>query len=159
MSSPVNYDYDKDIVIANKTELEVANILSNAYSWKFIRTNNDNKYDLLFYSPKFNQYITIEVKEDFTCARTGNVGLEYSCRGKPSGISVSKADFYAYKLHTPSKAIKLVLLPTNTLKRLITERRYTRTVNGGDLGSDSLSYLFPLTTVLNSSVAITYIGT
>lgn len=63
----------------------------------FVRHNNDNKYDIEF--KKDNKSVFVEVKQDFSCFRTGNVGVEYSCRGKPSGISVSKADFYIYKIH------------------------------------------------------------
>jgi hypothetical protein len=85
--------------------------------------------------------VTIEVKEDFTCEKTGNVGMEYSCRGKPSGISVSKAEYYIYKLHTKD-GIVYVMHKTGILKNMIEEKKYFTTVNGGDKGSDSLNYLF-----------------
>lgn len=40
----------------------------------------------------------IEIKTDEMAARTGNVYIEYECRGRPSGIATSKAEFWAWVL-------------------------------------------------------------
>lgn len=40
--------------------------------------------------------IKLEVKKDDWAARTGNLALEFECRGKPSGILTTKADFYCF---------------------------------------------------------------
>jgi len=82
------------------------------------------------------------VKEDFIGERTGNVGLEYSCRGKSSGIETSEADFYIYKLHTRNHGIQYVQHKTSELKNKIKNVEYFTTVNGGDPDSNSLNYLF-----------------
>jgi hypothetical protein len=50
----------------------------------------------------------IEVKTDFIAHRTGNLAIEYECRGKPSGISVTDADYYAYCL--PLAPLKNIIL-------------------------------------------------
>lgn len=139
-----NYDFRKDLPIARKTEQEVAGILEKAYGLKIHTANNkDNRYDILGEN-KLGSKFTFEVKEDFTCERTGNVGLEFECRGKPSGIAVSQAEFYIYKLHTPKDGIEFYLFNTNFLKRMVEEERYFRIVNGGDEGSNSMNYLFKL---------------
>tara|TARA_R110002020_G_scaffold232609_1_gene444106 strand:- start:20 stop:376 length:357 start_codon:yes stop_codon:yes gene_type:complete len=39
---------------------------------------------------------TIEVKTDLKASETGRVFVEYESRGKPSGISTSKADYYCF---------------------------------------------------------------
>lgn len=136
------YDYKADKRIANESEKEVANLICKLMNCKLIEIGTDNKWDLKF--EKDGKFVTVEVKEDFTCCRTGNVGLEFSCRGKDSGISVSKADFYCYKLHEPDSSIGYYLIRTEVLKTLIKESRYHRIINGGDLGSNSLNYLFKL---------------
>jgi hypothetical protein len=41
--------------------------------------------------------VTIEVKSDKGAWKTGNVFVEYEYRGKPSGISTSEADYWAFE--------------------------------------------------------------
>lgn len=140
-----NYDYKKDYKIANRTEHEVAQLIQFANRGKVrrIEHNNDNKFDLKVTFLDGTK-ITIEIKEDFTCQRTGNVGLEYECRGKASGISVSQADVYLYKIHEPSGEITFWMIKTETLKKLIESQAFHRIVVGGDAGSNSKNYLFKL---------------
>ena len=137
-----HYDFRKDLKIANKTEKEIADYFVSK-GFELIEMRNDNKYDIKLKAPK-GQVITIEVKEDFTCERTGNIGVEYSCRGRDSGINVCQADFYIYKAHTPRDGIEYLMMETEKLKKIIELKWYHRTINGGDPGSDSLNYLFYL---------------
>lgn len=135
-----NYNFSQDLPIAIETEREVGDILWEKYKAEILNFHNTNKYDIL---AKINGVdYTFEVKEDFTCERTGNVGVEFECRGKPSGIQTSEADFYIYKIHTKSEGIRFYLIKTNTLKKIIEEKEYFRIVNGGDVGSNSMNYLF-----------------
>jgi hypothetical protein len=134
-----NYNYKQDKPIADQTEKEVAEIIRNRYNAIILEFGHTNAYDI---KAKINNKIyTFEVKEDFTCERTGNVGMEFECRGKPSGISVSKADYYVYKIHS-KHGIKFYLYNTSDLKRMIEDNQYFRVVNGGDVGSGSMNYLF-----------------
>ena len=137
-----NYDFNKDLVVANKTERQIAKYLESM-DIKTLEMRNDNKYDLLVEMPSKKQ-VTIEIKEDFSCQRTGNVGVEYECRGKPSGISVSQAGFYLYKVHEPSGEKRLYIIQTENLKKMIKEHKWFREVCGGDPGSNSRNYLFKL---------------
>jgi len=146
-----NYDFRKDLPIAQETEREVAKILSDKGA-EIIEFNNDNKYDIKI---KWKgQEKTVEVKEDFTCQRTGNVGLEFSCRGKDSGIACSKADFYVYKIHEPGNTIHIYMMKTADLKKLIENKFYHRIVNGGDPGSNSINYLFFLKYIKQISILL-----
>jgi hypothetical protein len=134
-----NYDYDLDKPIANKTETQVADILRATYNAVILEYGHTNKYDI---KARVNGKIfTFEIKEDFTCERTGNVGVEFECRGKPSGIAVSKADFYVYKIHSKA-GIKVYIYKTSQLKAMIANKLYFKIVNGGDVGSNSMNYLF-----------------
>ena len=143
----VNYDYTKDKPIADKTELEVANLIEKSTGYKLEAQRKDNKYDLKFskVDKDNNKWVfRVEVKEDFTCERTGNIGLEFECRNKPSGIAVSQAEYYCYKIHESKEVIGIYLIKTKVLKSLIADKRYHRIVVGGDLDSNSKNYLFKL---------------
>ena len=140
--------FKKDSVTARKTEQEISELLLKYYGWKTISFNNDNKYDLLIIKNK--KKVKIEIKEDFTCERTGNVGLEFNSRGKPSGISTSEAHSYLFKVHTKGGIVYL-LTRTEVLKKMIENHEYHRIVVGGDKGSDSKNYLFKFDVLKNKS--------
>ncbi len=144
-------DFKGDLQRANVTEKEIATIIESAWACKAIEFRNDNKYDIKFQDS--TDTFTVEVKEDFTCKRTGNIGVEYSCRGKDSGIRVSQADYYCYRAHTEDGTIDL-LMETKNIKRLIENKVYHRTVNGGDTGSNSLNYLFHLSDIKSISTIL-----
>lgn len=40
---------------------------------------------------------TVEVKSDRECRRTGNLFIEYRQKGRPSGIAVTTADYWAFE--------------------------------------------------------------
>jgi hypothetical protein len=145
MNTP-NYDFKKDFPVARKTEGQIAKFLVETQNMVFVDECNNSDYDIRM---KFSsgKEVTIEIKEDFSCARTGNVGVEYECRGKESGISVSKADFYLYKVHTPEGKKSVYIIQTHKLKEMIENNLYHRTVVGGDPGSNSKNYLFKLNVV------------
>ena len=138
------YDFSKDLPVAQKTEAEVARLLEQKYELVQVtsRATKTNAYDLLMYKASTGQQFTFEVKEDFTHAKTGNIGVEFSCRGKDSGVMVSKADFYIYKVHNSDGTFGIYLMKTERLKFIIEKELYFRIVNGGDVGSNSMNYLF-----------------
>lgn len=134
-----NYDFESDLPIAERTEHQIADIIRKHYNAVILGFCHDNRYDI---KARINgKDFTFEVKEDFTCEHTGNVGLEYECRSRPSGIAVSKADFYIYKIHT-SHGVKVFIFKTDVLKNMIVRKEYFRIVNGGDVGSGSKNFLF-----------------
>jgi hypothetical protein len=75
--------------------------------------------------------------------KTGNICIEYYSRGKPSGISVSEADFWVYMLVAPDGEVSDTFkIPSDVLKEEIEKKSYTREVTGGDNWSNKM-YLFP----------------
>jgi hypothetical protein len=44
----------------------------------------------------------------------------------------------------PNKKIGVYVIPTNNLRKMIEDKNYFRIVNGGDVGSNSMNYLFKL---------------
>ena len=74
----------------------------------------------------------IEVKNDFFVDRTGNIAIEYECRGKPSGISVTESDWYAIFLGNTNAEV-CVFIKVSALKELA-KTFYVKNgaKNGGD---------------------------
>jgi hypothetical protein len=75
--------------------------------------------------------VKYEVKSDRMACTTGNVAIEIACNGKPSGVSSTEANFYAYFIVYPTMSPTLYLIPTDALKELIIDKKYRR-VKGGD---------------------------
>jgi hypothetical protein len=143
-----NYDFKRDLAVAKNTEKRVALILEHKFGYKVTEYNKDNKYDLAV-ETKNEDLVTIEVKEDFMCKLTGNVALEFECRGKLSGINVSEADYYIYVIHRKT-GIEYWSLKIKTLKEMIKNKEYFRIVNGGDKGSNTMNYLFKYKTFIKN---------
>lgn len=141
-----HYNFRKDFKIARKTERQIADYFITNKGYEFIDECDNADYDIRMKTDSGN-IVTYEIKEDFTCKRTGNIGLEYHCRGKPSGISVSKADYYLYKVHEPNGEKNMYAIETSNLKKMIDNKLYHRIVNGGDPGSNSMNYLFRLNVI------------
>lgn len=71
---------------------------------------------------------------------TGNIPIEYECRGKASGIAATKADFFIIYLPYLNE---IWLIRTQKLKRLIIERADSiiNVENAGDKGSNTKIHL------------------
>jgi len=85
-----------------------------------------------------NEKILIEVKNDNMSYKTGNVAIEIECRGKPSGINTTKANYWVQiilgepYITTPS-LIKKILKSDAVPKKFVV---------GGDKGSNTKMVLF-----------------
>ena len=79
---------------------------------------------------------TIEVKRDRQAHRTNRVAIEYECAGKPSGISITKAKWWAIILdNSKGGPTRIVLMPTEELKDIARSTyRVLGSVRGGDNG-------------------------
>ena len=115
--------------------------------------NNNNKFDIdLQYGQVReeelsdilqNQKIEVKTERD-KWKETGNICIEFSCRGKPSGIAVTEAKWWVHVLADGDDTSCMLMFPTEKLKEIA--RKYYangKIVNGGD---DNLSkmVLLPL---------------
>lgn len=137
------YNFHKDLKVGKKSEQEASELLVNYFQNKRgaddvkVDFNDDKKYDIkLTIGDKSRTY---EVKTDLMCGYTGNFALEYECRGKPSGIVTTEADYWIYKLDDG-----FYLISVEKLKTLLDEQKYFRLVSGGDKGSNTKMFLFKL---------------
>jgi hypothetical protein len=134
-----NYNFRADLPIAKNTEAKVAALLEQM-GFALLDSNDTNAYDLRV---EFEgEELKVEVKEDFKCTETGNVAVESHCRGKPSGISVTKADVYAYVIHH-TDGVMLTLTHVDDIRNAIANNNYRgRVDDSGDQGSNTVNYLF-----------------
>jgi hypothetical protein len=72
----------------------------------------------------------IEVKTDRIAHITGNVAVEYRYRGRPSGISTTEADYWAFLLYDMTT---IIMVPTDKLKAIAREKyKQDQITLGGD---------------------------
>jgi hypothetical protein len=135
-----NYDFRKDIIEGEEGEMVVLKDLESMGA-EFISDNKDNKYDLKI--SKSGKEITYEIKTDVYCkpdSDTGNMFIEFECRGKDSGIRVSQATwFVTYYKHLN----ELWYIKTEDLLNLVENEPIRMTNNSGDAGSNTRGYLLP----------------
>ena len=116
--------------------------------------NNDNKFDIdLQYGQVREQELAdilqnekIEVKtERDKWKETGNISIEFQCRGKESGIAVTQAKWWAHVLADGDETVCMLMFPTTKLKEIARKHVVdkAKVVYGGD---DNLSkmVLLPL---------------
>jgi hypothetical protein len=163
-----NYNFEKDYARSVVTEKQIADFLVKTQDMTFIAYSKDledegvakSDFDVRMKFNKSQKIVDIEIKEDLTCAHSRNIGVEFECRRKPSGIAISKADFYLYKAHLPDeeKGKKGVyIIQTSKLKQMIVDKLYHRIVVGGDEGSYSKNYLFRLDVVKSNFKFLGYV--
>jgi len=105
--------------------------------------NNDIRYDLeigRIAKKKLADILenkTIEIKYDLLASKTGNIAIEYECRNKASGISITESDYYCYIIANTKCDDIYILIETNKLKELC--RKYYLMNKIKKLGDSNLS--------------------
>ena len=96
-------------------------------------------YDVLVYK-KNGSKSTYEVKSDKQINIYGNICIEYMCKNKPSGISTSKAKYWAI-FEPKGDLYTLYKIPKKIIMDSIEKKLYKRECKGGDYMASQL-YLF-----------------
>jgi hypothetical protein len=91
------------------------------------KQNSNFEYDLKFGQIKEKELANIltnekiEVKTDTIWKTTKNIAVEFRSRGKPSGISTTKADYWAFILDVKGYTEGIIIVP---IAKLIVLARY-----------------------------------
>ena len=94
----------------------------------------------------------IEVKsERGMWMRTGNIAIEYESYGKPSGIAATESDYWFHKLCIGDATFATLVFETESLKKIIDNLDYKKTVNGGDHNASKM-YLLNIQKLFSSDV-------
>lgn len=153
------YQFKHDLLTAKLTEKEVAELLvTKMDAWKNHRVvlseGKNSAYDFSL----IPQPIHFEVKEDFYAKKSGRVAVEVECRGKPSGLAVTKANWWVYRIHTEDGIINVMVDPELLCHEIAHDSMSSvpklKEVIGGDAGSRTKMYLFPLDTFINLGTII-----
>ena len=114
-----NSDFKYDLKVGQAGERKLGNILKNKY---------------------------IEVKTDTKAHITGNVFIEYSSRGRMSGICSTRAEYYCFVLSDDL----LILIKVEKLKKLCEKYFKTdRNIRGGD-SNTSKGILLPVKDMIDN---------
>jgi hypothetical protein len=132
-----HYNFQKDLEVGKEAEKEAVKHIAKHLKFDKVEFNDDKRYD--FKITQGDKSKTYEVKRDLMCGQTGNFALEYECRGNPSGIVTTQADYWIYQLDDG-----FYLIGVERLKKLIDDAQYFRMVTGGDRGSRTKMFLFKL---------------
>jgi len=130
------YNFKKDLQDGQQAEREAIERLQIHFpEVSDFRQSTTKGYDI---EGNFDeQRITFEVKNDLMAHQTGNIAIEYACRGKASGLITTTANFWIYKFDNT-----FFLFETAVLReQLFIEKAYFREVTGGDEGSFTKMYL------------------
>jgi hypothetical protein len=94
----------------------------------------------------------IEVKSERDMwQRTGNIAIEYQSYGKPSGIDATESDYWFHNLCVGDETFCTLVFDTKSLKRIINNLDYKRSVSGGD-NNASRMYLLNIQKLFSSDV-------
>ena len=118
--------FEKDLETGKKFEQDALELIQKKYPKAYIVDGYFLEWDIFI--PELN--IGVEVKSDAQYQKTGNFYVEYSCNGKPSGISTTKSEIYCIYLD------KLYILKTEDLKEKC--RKYINT-NRDKRGGDNMA--------------------
>ncbi len=131
-----NYDFRKDLVIGEEGEKVIINDLISLGA-VYESENKTNSHDVIV-SFKDKQ-ISYECKTDFY-RDTGNIFIETECRGKPSGISVTKAEWFVTYF---KRLNEIWYIKTDKLKQLIYNNlsSHSYRTGVGDANSNTCGYL------------------
>ena len=133
----MKYDFKQDLVEGQKVEREVAEKLSQRDGFSEVEIMEGNVKEIDIKANYKGRVFTFEVKYDQMASKTGNIAVEYETRQCASGLSVTKADYWVYKINDSHYVLK-----TEKLKRkLYQQKRFKRKVIGGDAGSNTKMFL------------------
>ena len=130
-------NFKKDLEFGEYYEMQLLKHIEHDLSVK--KDGKFKDYDIEIY--KDDILTTYEVKADRMINKTNNICIEYECFNKPSGISTTKANFWAIFEILPEQDYNLYIIPTEDIKHLIDVRQYSKFVKGGDFNKSKM-FLF-----------------
>jgi len=98
----------------------------------------------------------VEVKSERDMwVRTGNIAVEYESYGKPRGIAATEADYWFHNLCIGDETFATLVFDVPSLKRIIDNLDYKKTVSGGDHNASRM-YLLNIQKLFSSDVIKAY---
>lgn len=133
--------FNEDLKVGKEIELKYIEI-KGMQNYKQTEGKNSD-YDVICFDD--NKETKYEIKYDKMSLKTGNICIEFECRGKLSGVSVTKCSYWIQYLTDD----EIYEIPINDLYELINGKKYKCIIKGGD---DKASYCY----LFNKSVFNNY---
>jgi hypothetical protein len=92
----------------------------------------------------------VEVKSDGKCRSTGNLFIEFEQKGRPSGIAVTKAGYYAFEYNDD----EWLIVPTAKLKRVARQYFKMGEVKSGGDNNNYKGVLVPVTALVDARLKL-----
>ncbi|MDQ2718222.1 MAG: hypothetical protein M3Z26_00470 [Bacteroidota bacterium] len=137
--------FSQDLASAHEIENKLANQFRNNCDCTVTTSQEFGAFpdwDLKVHFDEQNIDLTVEVKNDKKAVITGNIAVEFQRTMKdgtvkPTCISVSKADLFAYYFDN-----QFYIIGTKKLRTIIKKQKYFYTANNAGDGERSSVYLF-----------------
>lgn len=127
-------NFTQDIKTGEQGEAFIKEFLQ-ALGFVYINNCKDISYDLKM---SYNgQEYTYEIKTDTYERDTGNMVIEFECRGKASGINATQADYFTYFF---PRLGEIWNIKCENLRKLIEDTNPHIFKNAGDKGSGTKLY-------------------
>ena len=128
-------NFEEDLEDGQLGERAVRHFVESVWHKRFVTYGNTAAFDIMFQNTKQNP-VFFEVKpdlfeKDWDKGGTGNMAIEYKCRGKPSGINTTMSDWFAYYFPNISEN-HLWVIDMDALKKLIEDHDF-KTVAAGEV--------------------------
>ncbi len=136
-----NYElFNRNVVLFKKYEIEASERIKAKYNVDIKKWCDNSNYDF-----KTTDNIKYEVKAEPASLKTHNCFIEYFAYGMPSGISISKANYYII-----TDTINYYLIDINKLKQLCQKHNNIRKTR------DNLTsgYLLIIQVIIENSIII-----
>ena len=133
--------FNADLPFGKKYEEKLLNYLPNVFSHSY-SSGKCKAYDVKVITNEGAE-VLYEVKADRFTERTGNICVEFSCRGQKSGITTTEADYYAIFVvqNMKGKENNLYIVETEYIRKLIQDSKYHKIMDCG-YEKKSRCYLF-----------------
>jgi hypothetical protein len=115
-------DFARQLNFGKKGELFAMKVIPHMIEFDDMKVNPQGKFsdwDLCY--TKTTNSTFYEVKRDSYTHRTNNICIEHHSDGEPSGISITKADYYFYVVDNEHS---FFVIPVDVLKKNIQEKKY-----------------------------------
>ena len=130
----MNNNFEDDLEDGQMGERAVRHFVETQWNKKFITYGDTSAFDIMFQNnrqnPVFFEVKTDMFEKDWNKGGTGNMAIEYKCRGKPSGIRTTLAGWFAYYFPNIRKN-HLWIIRMDKLKKLIKDNKFS-TVDAGE---------------------------
>jgi hypothetical protein len=131
-------NFNDDLKFGHKYETEFIRLMK-FQNYNYQPNKKISEYDILVYNN--DEEIKYEIKADRLSYKTGNICIELSCNGRPSGLSVTTSDYWGYFVLKKNKEYDLYIIPTQDIKDLIFSNNF-KMIRGGDKRNELI--LIPL---------------